>query len=88
MATVSVGTPKVLQNCTISLSGFSATTTYNVNIVDGNSTERHTVTTDGSGAASVTYVPQHGSSGRTVTINVVQSTTSTAGTTTATHSGN
>lgn len=85
MASVSVGTAKVRQPATVTVSGASASTAYLLRIVHpGGATETHKVTTDGSGNATQTYVPQEPG---TVTVNLdpVATVTGAAATTTATH---
>ena len=84
MAAVSVGTAKVRQAATVSLSAHSNTTAYVVAITHpSGAVEKHTVTTDGSGAATVTYVPQEPG---TATVTTTPAASTTTATTTATHS--
>lgn len=87
MATVSVSptSPKVDQVATVTLSGASNNTTYVLRISHpGGATETHTITTNGSGTAAQTYVPQE-SGTATFNVDPIPAASGSTATTTATH---
>ena len=89
MAAAVVAAPspaKGLATVTLTLTGFAATQPHNIVVLgpSGSSWSR-AVTTDGAGAATATYVPQHAGS---YTVNVYQTTQTVAATTGFNSSGN
>ena len=85
MATVSASGFKARQAGTISLAGGAANTAHVVSISHpAGGVETHTVTTDGSGNASVAFVPQ-GTGYHSITVSTI--TTSTVASSTVACSG-